>query len=439
MPHPRVINVNDDVISKWSGVPKTYSRADVASAIQNFSSSIPLDASNDNINTVLNYLNTRGHTQANLDQAVSELYHPYVPVTKKRTYWDDIKSNIGGTVDWVTSGVQGNIYGMKEAGKQALMMFDTPRRLIANTAQRVVLNNPDPAYSWRNIYDLDYAWDNPSPTVGNKFAKKHPVLSFGVDLLAPTVAAGVLAKGVGLVKNGLSYLARQGVTGLEKNAVLAGRGYPNRGYEITSRLVPETKNTSTSSFNSFSRGGGRKITGTRSGATGVPYSKGSTVNNWVVRGAYNSQQDNKIAQDVTGWNMVNPHYTWFGLPQAIPATPVVPIVNQSPTTIVTNSPFKMTDSDIIRKTGAKEGDIVVMPDGRRIKYVKGNGGLGRTNNYQIRKEYDRHQTNVKLQPNVTNRTLVRPGTTTPSVYVIGGKNPDYMNRNYNDYFPYLIK
>ena len=137
--------------------------------------------------------------------------------------------------------------------------------------------------------------------------------------------------------------------------------------------------------------------------------------------------------------MVNPHYTWFGLPQAIPATPVVPIVNQSPTTIVTNSPFKMTDSDIIRKTGAKEGDIVVMPDGRRIKYVKGNGGLGRTNNYQIRKEYDRHQTNVKLQPNVTNRTLVRPGTTTPSVYVIGGKNPDYMNRNYNDYFPYLIK
>lgn len=438
MPQPKVININNDVVSRWAGVPKTYSRAEVASAIQNFSKSIPIDASNKNINKVLDYLDSRGHNQGNLDQAVSELYHPNLPSNNTRSYWDDIKSNFEKTGESISSGIQQQWEGLKEAGKQALMMLDTPRRIIANTVQREVLGNNDPAYSWKNIPDLDYAWNNPSPIIGKEEALKHPVISFGVDLLSPTLAAGAISKGVGLVRNAASYAGRGAVTGLEKDLVLKGKDIPGRGYEISSEVVPDTQRSSSSYFNSFSGSGGKTLTGTSNGATGKPYSQGSSVNSWITRGAYNVVPTKKLVQNVTGWNMVNPTYTWAGLPQSTPVVNV-PSLPQPVSTIVTQSPFSMTDSEIIRRSGAKEGDIVVMPDGRRIKYIKGNGGLGKSNDYQVGKEYDRSMTNVRLQPNVPAKTYIKPGIVVPSVKIIDDRNPSSMRRNYNDFYPKLIK
>jgi hypothetical protein len=80
-----------------------------------------------------------------------------------------------------------------------------------------------------------------------------------------------------------------------------------------------------------------------------------------------------------------------------------------------------------------------MPDGRVIRYIKGGDSRGTQHDYTTVREYDRHNRDVKQQPNVPDRTRVenKKGNG-KKVSVEQRRNPEYMYRDYNNYYPEIV-
>jgi signal peptidase I len=111
-----------------------------------------------------------------------------------------------------------------------------------------------------------------------------------------------------------------------------------------------------------------------------------------------------------------------------------------PHTIVEEAPSQYDDSDIINALGAQPGDIIYMPDGRVLRYIPGGtGSRGNEYHYTTVKEYDRHDSDVKQQHNVPDKTYTkkekREGT---KVYTRPGQNSSEHKRNPNDWYPRIV-
>lgn len=394
--------------------------------------------SSDNIKWALDYLDSFGHTEENFNNVVNQLYD--TPSNNRRK--DAANRNAK------TNSERRNTGGYNGLGKNLLTfgfgLLDTPRRAIASVVQNLS-GNEDPRYSVGKV--LDVMDTTSTPITGVKFAQEHPFVSGLVDILTPAAAFTAINRGVNLVKNAANYATRQPITGVAKTKALQqinnGTVPSGQEYEVVRTVVPAKSTTSTNYYTEYTKPGGKKLTGTASGATGRPYIKGSTVNVSQIHGSQTIVPTSKAVDNVYGW--VSVPYTpfpWFGLPQFVPSTTSEQPKMELPEVYKIEESIPMTydDSDIINAIGAKPGDIIEMPDGRRLKYTTGGtDSRGSKFKYTLNKEYDHHDTDVKQQPNVPSKTHITEGSEDGyTVRIVPGKTSTTVARDSTDYFPYLI-
>lgn len=430
--------------AKRQGKPYKYTEQDVVNALYDYINGYNIDPkdktemlSPDNLNWALEYLNNFGHNQDNLNYVVNGLYEAPRNKRNKQHFTKKAKENKEHNYT----------YGYNNLGKNLLNFtfgtLDVPRKAIASFVQSASLNR-DPRYYPTKV--LDVMDKTPTPIMGVEFAQENPITSAAVDIMAPFAVANLYGKAVNVGENVFNYATRKPLTGFTKSNVLQQirtNNIPtNQNYEVVRTLIPKQgKTVGGTTFNTYTKAGGSKLTGTVNPATGKPYVIGSTVNGSSIGSQFVKVPTVKAVDNVYGWTTIP--YTpinWFGLPQFVQKPKeqvIIPFVPEN--TIVEELPYTYDDSDIINALGADSGDVIHMPDGRIVKYIPGDGGRGRNFNYNVVNEYDHHITDVKQQPNVPQKlrvtTRVNKG---PVVKVIPGRNPEYMERDYNNYFPYII-
>ena len=263
--------------------------------------------------------------------------------------------------------------------------------------------------------------------------------------MAATTLASV---GANAMKNAISYAGRKPLTGFEKSSALQkiqnGNIPEGTAYEVIRTVNPTRGAKSGTTYQyEWSRQGGSKLTGTNNPATGRPYTRGSVVNGSKVKGQQVvNNSGTKATDEVFAWGYVPwIPFTIPGIPQFVPGlVPQTEIQQVTPHTIIEETPGSYDDSDIINALGAQEGDVIHMPDGRIIRYIKG-GTDSRGNQYDYTnvREYDRHNSDVTKQPNVPDRTRNENRRSKgKSVRTEPRKNPEYMYRDYNNYYPEII-
>lgn len=433
-----------ELSAKRQGKPHVYSEQDLVNALWGYMSGYVTDEdkkqmiSTDNIKWALDYLDTFGHTEQNFNNVVSQLYN--APSNNRRQEAADRNAKANSE--------RRNTGGYNGLGKNLLTfglnLLDVPRRAIASGVQ-LLSGNDDSRYAAGKV--LDVMDTTPTPITGVQFVQEHPLAAGAVDMLAPAAAFAAVNRGANLVRNAANYATRQPVTGAAKTKALqqvnSGTVPAGQEYEVVRTVVPTKSTAGTSYYTEYTRPGGAKLTGTASGATGRPYTKGSVVNGSQVHGSYTVTPSVKAVDDVYGWASV-PYapFPWFGLPQFVP-----PVVPEQPAMelpmvykIEEQIPMTYDDSDIINALGARPGDIIEMPDGRRLKYEPGGtGSRGTEFKYTLNKEYDHHDTDVKQQPSVPSKTHITEGSEDGyTVRVVPGKTSTDVARDSTDYFPYLI-
>lgn len=430
--------------AKRQGKPYKYTEQDVVNALYDYINGYNIDPkdktemlSSDNLNWALEYLNNFGHNQDNLNYVVNGLYE--APRNKRNKQHLTKKAKENKKHNYT--------YGYNNLGKNLLNFtlgtLDVPRKAIASFVQSASLNR-DPRYYPTKV--LDVMDKTPTPIMGVEFAQENPITSAAVDIMAPFAVANLYGKAVNVGENVFNYVTKKPIIGFNKSNALQQirtNNIPiNQNYEVTRTLVPKQgKVVGGTTFNTYAKAGGSKITGTVNPATGRPYVIGSTVNGYNIGNQFVKVPTVKAVDNVYGWTTIP--YTpvnWFGLPQFVEKPKeqiIVPFTPQN--TIVEELPYTYDDSDIINALGADSGDVIHMPDGRIVKYIPGDGGRGRNFNYNVVNEYDHHTTDVKQQPNVPQKLRVTTGMNKgPVVKVIPGRNPEYMERDYDNYFPYII-
>lgn len=430
--------------AKRQGKPYKYTEQDVVNALYDYINGYNIDPkdktemlSSDNLNWALEYLNNFGHNQDNLNYVVNGLYE--APRNKRNKQHLTKKAKENKKHNYT--------YGYNNLGKNLLNFtlgtLDVPRKAIASFVQSASLNR-DPRYYPTKV--LDVMDKTPTPIMGVEFAQENPITSAAVDIMAPFAVANLYGKAVNVGENVFNYVTKKPIIGFNKSNALQQirtNNVPiNQNYEVTRTLVPKQgKVVGGTTFNTYAKAGGPKITGTVNPATGRPYVIGSTVNGYNIGNQFVKVPTVKAVDNVYGWTTIP--YTpvnWFGLPQFVEKPKeqiIVPFTLQN--TIVEELPYTYDDSDIINALGADSGDVIHMPDGRIVKYIPGDGGRGRNFNYNVVNEYDHHTTDIKQQPNVPQKLRVTTGVNKgPVVKVIPGRNPEYMERDYDNYFPYII-
>lgn len=433
-----------ELAAKRQGKPHVYSEQDLVNALWSYLSGYVTDEdkaqmiSSDNIKWALDYLDSFGHTEENFNNVVNQLYN--TPSNNRRKEASDRNAK--------NNSERRNTGGYNGLGKNLLTfgfgLLDTPRRAVASVVQNLS-GNEDPRYSTGRV--LDVMDTTPTPITGVKFAQEHPFVSGLVDILAPATVFTSVNRGVNLVKNAANYATRQHVTGAAKTKALqqinSGTVPTGQEYEVVRTVIPTKNTTSANYYTEYTRPGGKKLTGTASGATGRPYAKGSRVNGFQVHGFQTVVPTTKAVDNVYGWTSV-PYtpFPWLGLPQFVPSTAPEQSKMELPAVYKIEESIPMTydDSDIINALGAKPGDILEMPDGRRLKYeTGGTDSRGTQHRYTLNKEYDHHDTDVKQQPNVPSKTTINEGGSDGySVKVVPGKTSTTVARDSTKYFPYLI-
>lgn len=430
--------------AKRQGKPYKYTEQDVVNALYDYINGYRVDPkdkeemlSSDNLNWALDYLNNFGHTEDNLNYVINGLYNS--PRNRRNKEYTDNKA--------VENKNHKYTYGYDGLGQKSFDfitgLIDIPRKTIASFVQSASLNR-DPRYYPTKI--LDVMDKTATPIMGVEFAQENPITSAVVDIAAPFAVANMYGKAVNAAENAYNYITRKPLTGFTKSNALQQirtNSVPaNQNYEVVRTLVPKQgKAVGGTTFNTYAKAGGPKITGTVNPATGRPYVVGSTVNGYNMGNQFVRIPTVKAVDNVYGWTTIP--YTpvnWFGLPQFVQKQKeqvIIPFVPEN--TIVEELPYTYDDSDIINALGADSGDIIHMPDGRIYQYIPGNGGRGRSFNYGVVNEYDHHTTDVRQQPNVPDRTrVVNNSNQGPVIRVTPGRNPEYMERDYNNYFPYII-
>lgn len=424
------------------GKPVHYTEQDIVNAFYNYINGYNVDPidkeqmlSQDNLRWALEYLNGFGHSPKHLQWVVESMYNTPRNKRQQDAQQRNAKKNKNNREDGY-SGLGRNLL------KFATGVVDVPRRALASFLHH---GTEDGRYDTGQI--LDVMDERPTPLTGLGFAQNHPVISAGVDILTPTLLASAASAAVNTTKNALSYAGRKQLTGFQKSSALQqmqnGTVPDGTEYEVIRTLKPTTSRSNATHSYEWNRAGGSKLTGTASPATGTPYTRGSVVNGAGVRGQQVVTPGYKAVDDVYTWASY-PWYPFFlpGVPQFVPTAQTVQSAGNQPEppyTIVEEIPQSYDDSDIINALGAQEGDIIHMPDGRVIQYTKGGDSRGTQHDYTTVREYDRHNRDVKKQPNVPDRTRTenRKGDG-KKVSVEQRRNPDYMHRDYNNYYPEIV-
>lgn len=415
-------------------VPIIYSKGDITKFWgDNFKYGSALN--DDQINSVLNWLNTNGHTQDNLMNALETIYYgPYNP-----------------TINYSPTSRMNNLKsGLSRLFNTALNVVDIPRKGIAS-----FVNKGQGAYN--PAYILDVTRETPAtPIMGYQYAQEHPVKSAIVDVATPFGIGAFFGKAAQISKNIFNYATRKAVPAYQKNRIIQsinqGTTPKNVGYEVVQTSTP----TRTTEFTTVTTGGPKKgIVVTRTGTQGTngprnrPMVKNHNLNVKQVHGNGLTLPGIKISQNVTSFPLApfrNPNL--IGIPQFVPAPIVQPEIITPEQTIVEKIPVNVNDSEIInwaiKNLGLQEGDTIKMPDGRLIKYELGPvsrnaESLGRIFDFGVQKEYDKHNSDPKKQPNVPTKTKLIKGKVNKSVKVTDGKNPMYYHRDSSNYFPYIIE
>lgn len=427
------------VVRSMAGLPqKPYTRGDIAQAfVDGFHYRDPLTT--EQLDIAIDYLNNHGHNEENFNYIVNSFATPQYTYKK----YNPIQLNAERFP--------------REVGRVFRFIgntLDVPRRAVAsfiNNSNKNKENNIDDRYHPAHI--LDVMDDRPTPTLGVTFAQNHPVVSGVVDVGTNAAAWGGLTSLIGLGENAFNeaVLSRQ-VTGPQKTNVLrdiTSGTMPNTvGYQVIKRLVPRISSGSQS--NTVITTIPTKVksltgrAGTNSSRTGWQQSS-RPINYGYVRSNYTKTPFLQAQTDVTTWP-VSPIAPFFmpGVPQIVPPIQSDSIVVDIPQeTIHEDIPVSVTNSDIvnwyIKNKGLKEGDTITnFPGVGDFRYIRGNGGLGNRYKFGVHKEYDAHDKDPKQQPNVPDRTNITSGDRT-GVRKIQGRNPEYMYRNPNDWFPYIVE
>lgn len=429
--------------AKRQGLPIIYTEVDIINSLYNYINGYnvpPKDKeemmSAENLEWAKSYLNQFGHNEKNLEFVISNLYNS----PRNRRNKEHIQNKSIQNKNYKPT------YGYGSLGQKAwdftLGTLDVPRKAIASFVQSILLNQ-DPRYYPTKI--LDAMDRTPTPIMGVEFAQENPVTSAAVDVVAPFAVLNTYNKAANLTENAYNYITRQPVTGFAKSNALQQirtNSVPtNQQYEVTRTLVPRTKPIKATQYNEYSKIGGQKLTGTMSQSTGRPFSIGNTVNGSHISGQYVRIPTTKAVDNVVGWTTVPfKPFNWLGLPQLVNKQKEVIQAPYNPQyTIVETIPAQYDDSDIINALGADSGDIIHMPDGRIHKYIPAKGNSrGKQFNYGIQNEYDHHETDVTQQANIPEQQIITDQPQGTVVKVIPGRNPEYMKRDYNNYFPYII-
>ena len=207
-----------------------------------------------------------------------------------------------------------------------------------------------------------------------------------------------------------------------------------------------TKTKASSQFATTSKStGGSKLTGTSNAATGKPYTKGSVTARGVASGKQYVTPGTKTHTTVEGWETYpfKPTYV-YGKAQHAPQEQLPQQKIEKPVYgdhIKTKEIIPVTDSEFIRQSKAKPGDIVTMPDGRKIKYEIGpkrydKESLGRTHALTVEKEYDQDSVDVKKQYAIPSKTKMYYGISgAPEAKIAKGKIDTSVKRDSTSYYP----
>lgn len=419
-------------LSEIAGVPHVYSRGDVAQAFSDGFHYRPA-LTDEQLDQAIDFLNTNGHNEANFNHIVNSFASP------SYTYngYNPIK-------------IQAQRFPRQlfNAGKFVLNTLDIPRRTIAS-----MINNKDNAsddrYSPAHIFDVqDY---RATPVAGTKFAQDHPAMSLAADMLTGLGATAAISGVSNIMSNaGNQALLSQTVTGPQKSILLnqiANKTVsPNVGYSVSKRLVPKISVKSSSSFNSVRTPGKVAQQTGKAGSNGRRFGwdvKSGPIDRYTINSSYEQIPGMKVQTDVTAWPVVPfGRFIWPGMPQFVPQIQPVVVPQNIPETILEDQPVEYTTSDIInwaiKNRGFQEGDTIEgIPGSGPIRYIRGNGGLGNRYKVGVHREYDAHPSDVKQQPNIPYQTIITNGSQS-GVRKIKGRNPNWMQRDYNNYFPYIV-
>lgn len=423
------------------GLPIQYSEQDLVNAFYNYINGYNVDPtdkeqmlSQDNIRWALDYLNSFGHNQKNLDNVVQGMYNAPRNKRQRDAQQRNSEDNKNNREDGY-SGLGENLF------RFATGVIDVPRRALASFLHHGTEDGRYDASQVLNVMD-----ERSTPLTGLEYARANPVKSAIVDVLAPAGLSALTSFGANATKNALSYAGRQQLSGFQKSKALQqmqGNTVPTgTEYEVIRTVKPSSTKISSNYSYEWGGQGGAKLTGTKSPATGRPYTKGSTINGSKVVGQQVVTNGQSATDDVYAWAYAP--WTPFaipGIPQFVPGTPQPSTVQAPvPHTIIEETPNNYDDSDIINALGAKEGDVIHMPDGRVIRYITGGtDSRGKQYDYTNVREYDRHNNDVKKQPNVPDRTRNEDRKSSgKKVKVEQRKNPSYMQRDYNNYYPEIV-
>lgn len=429
--------------ARRQGRPLQYTEQDLVNSFYNYINGYNVDPvdkeqmlSQSNIRWALDYLNQFGHNEKNLAQVIQEMYNAPSNTRAKEAQQRNAKNNKANRQDGY-SGLGSNLW------KLATGVIDLPRRAVASVIHHGTEDGRYDASQVLNVMDK-----RPTPVTGLDYAQNHPVKAAFADIGTGMAATTLFSMGANAIKNAVSYAGRKPLTGFEKSSALQkmqnGDIPEGTAYEVI-RTVSPTKGAKSGTTYQYEWGrqGGSKLTGSSNPASGKPYTRGSVVNGsnvrgqQVINGGGYKANDEIFAWGYTPWAP----FTMLGMPQFVPGLVLQPEAQQPiQHTIIEETPGNYDDSDIINALGAKEGDIIHMPDGRVIKYVKG-GTDSRGNQYDYTnvREYDRHNSDVTKQPNVPDRTRNENRKSNgKSVKTEPRRNPDYMQRDYNNYYPEIV-
>lgn len=425
------------------GKPLQYTEQDLVNMFYNYINGYNVDPidkeqmlSQSNIRWALDYLNQFGHNEKNLAQVVQEMYNAPSNTRARESQQRNAKNNKANRQDGY-SGLGSNLW------KFATGVIDLPRRAVASVIHHGTGDGRYDASQILNVMDR-----RPTPVTGLDYAQRHPVKAALADIGTGMASTTLASIGANTMKNAISYAGRKPLTGFEKSSALQKIQNENipegTAYEVIRTVNPTRGAKSGTTYQyEWGRQGGSKLTGTNNSATGRPYTRGSVVNGSKVKGQQVvNNGSTKATDEVFAWGYVpwSP-FTIPGIPQFVPGLVSQTEIQQvTPHTIIEEIPGNYDDSDIINALGAQEGDVIYMPDGRIIRYIKG-GTDSRGNQYDYTnvREYDRHNSDVTKQPNVPDRTRNENRKSKgKSVRTEPRKNPEYMYRDYNNYYPEII-
>lgn len=429
--------------AKRQGKSLQYTEQDLINAFYNYINGYNVDPidkeqmlSQSNIRWALDYLNQFGHNEKNLAQVVQEMYNAPSNTRAKEAQQRNAKNNEANRLDGY-SGLGSNLWRL------ATGVIDLPRRAVASIIHHGTEDGRYDAAQILNVMD-----GRPTPVTGLSYAQEHPVKAALADIATGMGVSTLASLGANAAKNIISYAGRRSLSGFEKTSALQrmqnGNVPEGTAYEVIRTVGPAKSIKQGSSYQyEWGKQGGSKLTGSSNPATGRPYTKGSTVNGSKVKGNQTTIDGGYKANDeVFAWGYTPwAPFTVPGIPQFVPGMPQYTTPPQpTPHTIIEETPGNYDDSDIINALGAQEGDIIHMPDGRVIRYIKG-GTDSRGNQYDYTnvREYDRHNNDVTKQPNVPDRTRNENRKSKgKSVRTEPRKNPEYMHRDYNNYYPEIV-